>query len=130
MPRQFFVGGNFKMNPISRGQKESIISVLNSADLDSTTGAYFLVFARLFAHRDPQRSSLRLRRFTSSHSKTQCDRNYRFLHKTATSKIQEHSLVKSGKLAERLSWLNLELSFITSPAQLVDAGIPYVILGE
>ncbi|KAG2135262.1 Triosephosphate isomerase [Suillus clintonianus] len=37
MPRQFFVGGNFKMNPTSQGQLDSIISVLNSADLDSTT---------------------------------------------------------------------------------------------
>ncbi|KAL4063819.1 Triosephosphate isomerase [Scleroderma yunnanense] len=37
MPRQFFVGGNFKMNPISREQKKTIIDVLNRAHLDSNT---------------------------------------------------------------------------------------------
>ncbi|KIK26283.1 hypothetical protein PISMIDRAFT_271204 [Pisolithus microcarpus 441] len=37
MPRQFFVGGNFKMNPISRAQKKIIINELNAADLDPNT---------------------------------------------------------------------------------------------
>jgi triosephosphate isomerase len=36
------------MNPVSRGQKESIISVLNSADLDSTTGACFSCICETF----------------------------------------------------------------------------------
>jgi len=37
MTRKFFVGGNFKMNPISIGQKETIVKVLNEADLDQNT---------------------------------------------------------------------------------------------
>ncbi|KAI6121072.1 Triosephosphate isomerase [Pisolithus sp. B1] len=37
MSRQFFVSGNFKMNPISRAQKKIIINELNAADLDSNT---------------------------------------------------------------------------------------------
>ncbi|KIY44319.1 triose phosphate isomerase [Fistulina hepatica ATCC 64428] len=37
MARQFFVGGNFKMNPASLKQKEAIVSVLNKADLDPAT---------------------------------------------------------------------------------------------
>lgn len=39
MPRQFFVGGNFKMNPGSVEQKKQIINVLNQVDLDPETGA-------------------------------------------------------------------------------------------
>jgi triosephosphate isomerase len=38
MPRQFFVGGNFKMNPTSREQKENIVKILNDADVDPNTG--------------------------------------------------------------------------------------------
>ena len=38
MSRQFFVGGNFKMNPVSRGEKENIVKILNEADVDPNTG--------------------------------------------------------------------------------------------
>lgn len=38
MSRQFFVGGNFKMNPGSVEQKKGIINILNRADLDPSTG--------------------------------------------------------------------------------------------
>ncbi|KZT70547.1 Triosephosphate isomerase [Daedalea quercina L-15889] len=34
MPRQFFVGGNFKMNPATRQQKTTLVKVLNEATLD------------------------------------------------------------------------------------------------
>ncbi|KAF4566396.1 triosephosphate isomerase [Pleurotus pulmonarius] len=37
MPRQFFVGGNFKLNPTSRAQKQALVKVLNDADLDPNT---------------------------------------------------------------------------------------------
>ncbi|KAI0795015.1 triose phosphate isomerase [Abortiporus biennis] len=36
MPRQFFVGGNFKMNPASREQKRSLAAILNEATIDSS----------------------------------------------------------------------------------------------
>jgi len=37
MPRQFFVGGNFKLNPATREQKKEIIKILNDADVDPNT---------------------------------------------------------------------------------------------
>jgi len=40
MARQFFVGGNFKMNPATRQQKVAITEVLNKADLDQNTGMH------------------------------------------------------------------------------------------
>lgn len=40
MTRQFFVGGNFKLNPITLESKKSLISGLNKAELDPSTGAY------------------------------------------------------------------------------------------
>lgn len=39
MPRQFFVGGNFKLNPASRAQKQALVKILNDADIDPETGA-------------------------------------------------------------------------------------------
>jgi triosephosphate isomerase len=38
MTRQFFVGGNFKMNPASRDAKRALIKTLNDATLDPDTG--------------------------------------------------------------------------------------------
>lgn len=38
MARQFFVGGNFKLNPITLDAKSSLIGGLNKADLDPETG--------------------------------------------------------------------------------------------
>ena len=38
MPRQFFVGGNFKMNPNTRDQKAALVGILNNAQLDPSTG--------------------------------------------------------------------------------------------
>ena len=42
MARQFFVGGNFKMNPISREQKKALVKTLNGADVDQNVGPYWL----------------------------------------------------------------------------------------
>ena len=38
MARQFFVGGNFKMNPISREQKKALVKTLNDATVDQAVG--------------------------------------------------------------------------------------------
>lgn len=38
MARQFFVGGNFKMNPCTKDEKIALLNVLNNADLDPSTG--------------------------------------------------------------------------------------------
>lgn len=43
MARQFFVGGNFKLNPITLDAKSSLIEGLNKADLDPTTGERSMV---------------------------------------------------------------------------------------
>lgn len=43
MGRQFFVGGNFKMNPVTREQKNALVKVLNEADIDTNVGMYSLV---------------------------------------------------------------------------------------
>ncbi|KAJ3759392.1 Triosephosphate isomerase [Lentinula raphanica] len=37
MARQFFVGGNFKMNPASRKDKVALVKLLNEAELDPAT---------------------------------------------------------------------------------------------
>ena len=38
--RRFFVGGNFKLNPITIDAKLSLIEGLNKADLDVETGEF------------------------------------------------------------------------------------------
>lgn len=40
MARQFFVGGNFKMNPASKEQKVALVKVLNEATIDPSTGLF------------------------------------------------------------------------------------------
>lgn len=83
------------MNPISRGQKESIISVLNSADLDSTTE---IVIAPPSLYLIPLKDTVRSE-----------------LQVSAQNCYFKDSGAFTGEI---------------SPAQLVDAGIPYVILGH
>ena len=38
MARQFFVGGNFKMNPATREAKKKLVDALNQATLDPSVG--------------------------------------------------------------------------------------------
>jgi triosephosphate isomerase (TIM) len=38
MTRQFFVGGNFKMNPASHNAKRALIKTLNEDTLNPNTG--------------------------------------------------------------------------------------------
>lgn len=83
------------MNPISRGQKESIISVLNSADLDSTTE---IVIAPPSLYLIPLKDTVRSE-----------------LQVSAQNCYFKDSGAFTGEI---------------SPVQLVDAGIPYVILGH
>ncbi|KAI5994831.1 Triosephosphate isomerase [Pisolithus albus] len=95
MPRQFFVGGNFKMNPISRAQKKVIINELNAADLDPNTE---VVIA------PPSLYLLPLKDILRSDIKVAAQNCYCKTSGAFTGEI--------------------------SPAQLADAGIPYVILGH
>lgn len=95
MPRQFFVGGNFKMNPISRAQKKIIIDELNAADLDPNTE---VVIA------PPSLYLLSLKDIVRNDIKVSAQNCYCKTSGAYTGEI--------------------------SPAQLADAGIPYVIIGH
>jgi len=95
MARQFFVGGNFKMNPGSVEQKKGIIDILNKADLDASTE---VVIAPPALYLVPLKSLVR----------------------------------KEIQLAAQNCYFKTSGAFTgeISPTQLVDAGIPYVILGH
>jgi len=95
MTRQFFVGGNFKLNPSSRQAKKALIEGLNKAELDPLTE---VVIAPPTLYLIPVNESIR----------------------------------KDIKVAAQNCYLKESGAFTgeTSPKQLVDAGIPYVILGH
>ncbi|KAF8884417.1 triose phosphate isomerase [Gymnopilus junonius] len=95
MPRQFFVGGNFKLNPASLQASTSLIEGLNKADLDPATE---VVIAPPSIYLVPVSQLVR----------------------------------KDVKVAAQNSYFKDSGAFTgeISPKQLVDAGIPYVILGH
>jgi len=95
MPRQFFVGGNFKLNPVTRESKKALVKILNDADLDPETE---VVIAPPTLYLIPLLETTR----------------------------------KDVKLAAQNAYIKNSGAFTgeTSPSQLVDAGIPYVILGH
>ncbi|KAI0701688.1 triose phosphate isomerase [Earliella scabrosa] len=95
MARQFFVGGNFKMNPISREQKRTLVKVLNDANVDQNVE---VVIAPPALYIIPLKELLR----------------------------------GDFKIAAQNCYIKTSGAFTgeISPAQLVDAGIPYVILGH
>ncbi|KIJ53515.1 hypothetical protein M422DRAFT_25384 [Sphaerobolus stellatus SS14] len=95
MPRQFFVGGNFKMNPSSLETKRSLISTLNEAQLDPSVE---VVVSPPALYLIPVKDSLR---------------------KDVKVAAQNCYFKSSGAYTGEIS-----------PAQLRDAGIPYVILGH
>ena len=53
--RQFFVGGNWKLNPTSVGKAKELVEVLNKADLDPNTGAQLPLPLRKIALNDRAR---------------------------------------------------------------------------
>ncbi|OBZ78324.1 Triosephosphate isomerase [Grifola frondosa] len=95
MPRQFFVGGNFKMNPVTQEQKRTLVKVLNEATIDP---AVEVVIAPPALYIFPLKDILR----------------------------------KDIKVAAQNCYFKLSGAFTgeISPSQLVDAEIPYVILGH
>ena len=60
MPRRFFVGGNFKLNPSTVAASESLIDVLNNADLDPETGKEATCILSFDRHLQAERSIKRL----------------------------------------------------------------------
>jgi len=95
MTRQFFVGGNFKLNPPSLQAESSLIDSLNKADLDPSTE---VVIAPPSIYLIPVKESVR---------------------KDVKVAAQNCYFKESGAFTGEIS-----------PKQLVDAGIPYVILGH
>jgi len=95
MARQFFVGGNFKMNPATRDQKKALIKTLNDAEIDPSTE---VVIAPPALYLIPVLESIR---------------------KEIKVSAQNAYTKEAGAFTGEIS-----------PAQLVDAGIPYVILGH
>jgi len=95
MARQFFVGGNFKLNPITLDTKSSLIGGLNKADLDPATE---VVIAPPAIYLISVKESVR---------------------KEVQVAAQNCYFKESGAFTGEIS-----------PKQLVDAGIPYVILGH
>ncbi|KAF8154554.1 triose phosphate isomerase [Crassisporium funariophilum] len=95
MTRQFFVGGNFKLNPISLEAKSSLIGGLNKADLDPETEVVIAPPAiYLLQVKDTVRKEIKVA-------------------------AQNCYFKESGAFTGEIS-----------PKQLVDAGIPYVLLGH
>ncbi|KAJ6498563.1 Triosephosphate isomerase [Mycena vitilis] len=95
MPRQFFVGGNFKLNPCSVAEKKALTQLLNQAELDP---AVEVVVAPPSLYLIPLKENLR---------------------KEIQIAAQNCYFKDSGAFTGEIS-----------PAQLKDAGIPYVILGH
>jgi len=95
MVRQFFVGGNFKMNPGTKHQKAAIVEVLNNAKLDPNTE---VVIGPPALYLLPLKEILR---------------------KDIALAAQNCYVKQSGAFTGEIS-----------PSQLVDAGIPWVILGH
>jgi len=95
MPRQFFVGGNFKLNPSTVAASNSLIDVLNNADLDPETE---VVIAPPTIYLIPVKAALRNE-----------------IKVSAQNCYFEHSGAFTGEI---------------SPSQLIDAGIPFTILGH
>lgn len=55
MPRQFFVGGNFKLNPVTQEQKRSLVKTLNEATIDPAVGKQSIGRIRLNLKLNPVR---------------------------------------------------------------------------
>ncbi|GLB41142.1 putative isomerase [Lyophyllum shimeji] len=95
MARQFFVGGNFKMNPNTKAQTLALAELLNNAQLDPNTE---VVIAPPSLYLIPVAEKLN----------------------------------KPVELAAQNAYIKTSGAFTgeTSPSQLFEAGIPWVILGH
>lgn len=45
MTRKFFVGGNFKMNPTSRAEKQKLVQALAIGEIDANTGMLYSIIS-------------------------------------------------------------------------------------
>ncbi|KAG8221473.1 Triosephosphate isomerase [Butyriboletus roseoflavus] len=114
MPRQFFVGGNFKMNPGSVEQKKHIVDLLNQVDLDPETGTHPTTKKRFRRTQGPSTIEVVIAPPAL------------YLIPLKSLLRKEIQLAAQNCHFERLGAFTGEIS----PIQLVDAEIPYVILGH
>ena len=83
------------MNPTTREQKNTIVKILNDADVDPTTGDCATP-SRFHRDADPtfQRSSSRPHHCTSFLLPISCAKISKSLRKTLTSRLRAHSLAR------------------------------------
>ncbi|KAG9220025.1 hypothetical protein CCMSSC00406_0007885 [Pleurotus cornucopiae] len=113
MPRQFFVGGNFKLNPTSRAQMQALVKVLNDADLDLNTE---IVIS------PPSIYLIPLKEIVRKEIKVAAQNCYYNDNGAFTGEIRcTPTSIQDD---------NSPLTHPNSAGQLADAGIPYVILGH
>ncbi|KAG6887292.1 hypothetical protein C0995_016372 [Termitomyces sp. Mi166 len=112
MARQFFVGGNFKMNPNTHQQSLALAKILNAAELDPATE---VVIAPPSLYLLSLKGELR-----------------KDIQLAAQNAYFKPSGAFTGETRQVTSLLcsQFKLMALSSPAQLVDAQIPYVILGH
>lgn len=134
MARQFFVGGNFKMNPVKRADKVKLVEILNKADLDPKVGMWPWVlvedyFVELIFN-DPGHWFFFWRRaFINFVSRTEVVIAPPTLYLIPVADRLTNTQVK---VSAQNCYFKDSGAFTgeISPAQLADTGIPYVILGH
>ena len=130
MTQQFFVGGNFKMYPCSQEEKLALIEVLNEADLDPLTGTqgkliHWISCTKIGLEVILAPPSLYLILLLETLRKD--------IKVSAQNCYNKNSGVYTGEI--RLVYpviaqaFSLKYIYYFSPTQLINAKIPYVILG-
>ena len=132
MTRQFFVGGNFKLNPPSITASQSIIDILNKGDLDPETGMCRLSIEdgdHMVNYPTPTRGRDRSTIYIPYSSKRYRPQGYQ----TSRTELLFQGVRRFHWRDQVCAWpaisLHLTLQTSHSPKQLVDSGIPYVIIG-
>ncbi|KAF7324658.1 Triosephosphate isomerase [Mycena kentingensis (nom. inval.)] len=112
MSRQFFVGGNFKMNPATVADKKALVDLLNKADIDPSVGE---------GRRGP---AIAVPPPPQRHPPQGNPRRRPELLLQRLGRVHRRDQVRSRPR------VSAPAHAYNSPAQLKDADIPYVILGH
>jgi len=137
--RQFFVGGNFKLNPTSLSASKSLIEILNNGNLDPETGMSFWS-SRTWRGSDLLHSpswNIDYQEVVIAPPSIYLIPVSESIRKDVKVAAQNSYSKDSGAFTGEIRWAPSALSssiflkklFLYSPKQLADAGIPYVILG-
>jgi triosephosphate isomerase (TIM) len=136
MSRQFFVGGNFKMNPCSQAEKIALVKALNEADLDPSTGTQRCPFIELFVINLGEGIGIEVILAPPSLYLIPLSETVKKgIKVSAQNCFNKNSGAYTGEIRSVKSCLIYAASFAetlvrsSSPTQLANAGIPFVILG-